>query len=134
MTAPILTGFWPFLCTQQGSTRVGDQDIQTAEQQKTDAHELLVPTAPVAAGESRVVKQVSMRSEVPRFGEGEGGGTASSAPAKSFDGVNQTWAPRIRKMKNMCHLDYESSDDSDVIDCTHEDHTHLVFLFCECCP
>ncbi len=75
-----------------------------------------------------------MRAEVPRFGEGGGGGTGASAPAKSFDGTNKTLAPRIRKMKKMCHLDYESSDDSEDIDCTHEDHAHLVFLFCEYCP
>jgi len=127
MTAPILAGFGPFSRTQQRSTRVGDHDIQAAEQQETDAHELLVPTAPVAAGESGVIKHVTMRAEVLRFGEGGGLGAGASAPAKSFDGVNKTMAPRIRKMKNMCDLDYESSDDSDGIDCTDEDYAHQIF-------
>ena len=77
MTVPILTDFSSLSHTQQGSTQVGDQDIQVAEQQKTDAHELLVPTGPVTAGERGVVKHVTMRTEVPQFGERGGGGAGA---------------------------------------------------------
>ena len=127
MNAPILTGFGPFSRTQQGSTRVGDQDIQAAEQQKTDAHVLLVPRAPVVSGESGVVKHDTMTADVPWFGDGGGGGAGASSPGKSFDGVKKTLASRIRKMKNMFDLDYESSDDSDGIDITDEDYAHHIF-------